>query len=569
MVEGDHAAVDPGSHAAMPHLGVNPIGEVHRGRLVGQVDDVAAGGEDEDLVGQKVDLQMLDVLLGIPRIGLPIQDGSYPGVDLPEELRLRAAHRSPTALLVGPVGRDASLVDLVHLPGANLDLDRLVARSVDGGVQRAIVVGLRLGDVVLDPIVEGNPQRVDGPQGAVALLDAVHDDPDSQKIVDLVDGAPGSLHLAVDAVEVLGAPLDPGIDPQVQELLADGLHRLDGGLLAAGLVLQDLGLQVGVLVGQGVAEREVLQLALELPHAQARGDGRKDLQGFLGDPGLLVRAQRPQGAHVVQPVGQLDQDDPQIASHGQEDLAQVLGLGRLLGERLGGIPRLAGRDRGQLGDPVHQHGDFFAEVFAEVFQRGPGVLHDVVQEGGRQGGGIQPIGGQDVRHLHRMEDVGLSRGAELPLVSGQGHLERSLDGLPLGRVQVKRSLADQALEVRHRGFLGWRRRGGQGIGHFNLGGWIGLWLGARLLQRWRAFFYSLFASFLVIHSASLALSGSSLYRGRANLPTEIGVRGQEMPPRETTLQAGPQAASSGRARTVPSPASNGRSAATSASTPNN
>ena len=409
----------------------------------------------------------------------------------------------------------------MHFPGADLDFDGLVSGPIHGGVQRAVVVGLRLGDVVLDAVVEGNPQGVHGPQGAIALLDAVDDDPDRQQIVDLLDRAAGTLHLAMDAVEVLGAPLDPGVDPQDQKLLTDGLHRLDGGLLAAGLVLKDLGLQVGVLVGLGVAEREVLQLALELPHAQARGDGCKDLQGFLGDPGLLVRAQRPQGAHVVQAVGQLDQDDPQIASHGQEDLAQVLGLGRFLGEGLGGIPGLTRGDRGQLGDPVHQHGDLFSEVFAKILERGPGVLHDVMQEGGGQGGGIQTIGGQDVSHLDRMEDVGLSRSPELPFVPSLGHLEGPVHGLPLGRVQVKRGLADQALKVRHRDLWRWRRGGGLGRGDFSLDGWIGLWLGTRVLQGWRSVSHSLFASFLLKHSASLALSGSSLYRGRANLPTGI------------------------------------------------
>ena len=50
------------------------------------------------------------------------------------------------------------------------------------------------------------------------------------------------------------------------------------------------------------------------------------------------------GAHIVEPVGDLDEDHPDIPAHGEEHLAQILHL--LLFH--GGVLH-----PGQLGDPVH------------------------------------------------------------------------------------------------------------------------------------------------------------------------------------------------------------------------
>ena len=60
-------------------------------------------------------------------------------------------------------------------------------------------------------------------------------------------------------------------------------------------------------------------------------------------------------AHVVQPVGELDQDDPDVRGHRDHHLAVVLGLRLVAG--LEGQP-------GQLGDAVDEAGDLLAERLA-------------------------------------------------------------------------------------------------------------------------------------------------------------------------------------------------------------
>ncbi len=63
-------------------------------------------------------------------------------------------------------------------------------------------------------------------------------------------------------------------------------------------------------------------------------------------------------AHVVQPVGELDDDDADVLGHGQEHLAHVLGLLLLHGL---GLPNLA-----ELRDAVDQARDVAAEALLDL-----------------------------------------------------------------------------------------------------------------------------------------------------------------------------------------------------------
>jgi len=49
-------------------------------------------------------------------------------------------------------------------------------------------------------------------------------------------------------------------------------------------------------------------------------------EGFAGDGALALGREVLEGAHVVQAVGELDEDDADIADHSEEHLADVLGL---------------------------------------------------------------------------------------------------------------------------------------------------------------------------------------------------------------------------------------------------
>ena len=84
-------------------------------------------------------------------------------------------------------------------------------------------------------------------------------------------------------------------------------------------------------------------------------------------------------AHVVQPVGQLDQHDADVVDHRQEHLAQALGLLRVLARAwtlaVVGRPR----DAAELGDAVDQPCDARAELGLDLLQRDRRVLDHVVE----------------------------------------------------------------------------------------------------------------------------------------------------------------------------------------------
>ena len=141
-----------------------------------------------------------------------------------------------------------------------------------------------------------------------------------KRLVDVVD----------DVGEVLvaarGAPLD-----QADDLFVD--LRVEGG------------------------EREVFQLPLDRVHAQPVRQRGVDLEGLACLRLLLGLGQELQGAHVVQPVAELDDQHPDVASHGHDHLAGGLGLGRL-----------TVLDLVELGDAVDEQRDLVAEVVAQLIE---------------------------------------------------------------------------------------------------------------------------------------------------------------------------------------------------------
>ena len=102
--------------------------------------------------------------------------------------------------------------------------------------------------------------------------------------------------------------------------------------------------------------------------------------------------------NIVQPVGDLDEDDPDVLGHGQQHFAQIFHL--LLG--LGGIV-----DPGQLADPLHQIRHRGGELLGDVLVGGGGVLNGVVEQGRLDGLGVQvQLLRHDLGHSQGMGDEG-------------------------------------------------------------------------------------------------------------------------------------------------------------------
>ena len=147
-----------------------------------------------------------------------------------------------------------------------------------------------------------------------------------------------------------------------------------------------------LVVGDGidVLEGEVFELAANLAHAQAVRDGRVDVEGLARDLLLPRRREELQGAHVVQAVGQLDEDDADVVHHGQHHLAHVLGL-RLF--RRGEV------DLADLGDAFDDVRDLLAKLGLDLVDGDRGVFDRVVQQAGGDGRGVQLHLGQHASRL--------------------------------------------------------------------------------------------------------------------------------------------------------------------------
>ena len=172
-----------------------------------------------------------------------------------------------------------------------------------------------------------------------------------------------------------------------------------------------------------VAERQLLELVLDLAHAEAVGDRRVDVARLLRDLDAALLGQVVQRPHVVQPVGELHQDHADVVDHRQQHLAEVLRL-----------PLLARRERDgpQLGDPFDDVGDVGAEQLADALDRRLRVLDDVVQQAGGNRHDVELHVRQLVGHLERVDQVGLPRVADLPLVLEGGEDVRPPEQLDVG-----------------------------------------------------------------------------------------------------------------------------------------
>ena len=238
------------------------------------------------------------------------------------------------------------------------------------------------------------------PERAVAvarplLAGALDDHAHRGQVVDLVELAALLGHLVVDRVEVLrAAAMSAGMSAFSSSAPSISAAFVDLRL-AVGAPVGDHRLDLRVLAGMEDLEREVLELPLERVDAEPVRERRVDLERLLRLLHLLLLAQVLDRAQVVEPVGELDQDDADVLRHRDDHLPVVL--------RLGLLAALEGRP-GQLGDALDELRDLGAELGAELVELDLGVLDDVVQERRRDRLLVEVELGADLRDRPRMVD---------------------------------------------------------------------------------------------------------------------------------------------------------------------
>ena len=404
------------------NLGMDRIGEIERSGPHAEVEHLALGGEDVDLLVVQLDLERMQKLLRILDLVArgPIET-ALEGVDLVIQALgagVLASARTARAF-VEPMRGDAIFGLLVHLVRANLNLERTGRGTDDRGVQALVVVGLGHVDVILEAPGHGRPQGVRGAERGIAIDDALGDHAQSDQVVDLGELLAFALHLLIDRPVVLGAARDLiALDTGALQLVVECLDGLGQEALAGLAALAHHTGDALVRLGLEVEERQILELPLDGAHAQAVGERRVNVHGLARLEQAAIGGQRRQGTHVVQSVGELDDDHADVAAHREEHLAQV--------ERLLAVHGID-VDVGELGHAVHKIGDSRAEERRDVRERGGGVLDRVVQQCRANYVADHLELGQDDGHLYRMVDVGLAATALLRAMLLGGETVRLLD----------------------------------------------------------------------------------------------------------------------------------------------
>ena len=326
VVKTNQVSVDAGALTVVPDIGMNAVCKVQRSGAGRQIKDFSARRQHEDIFPEKIFEDVVNelhaVLGGILRFE-----------DLPQPARLAVEQALRCApLLIHPMGGNTVFCSAMHLLRADLHFKRDAGIAQERCVQRAVHIRFWRGNIVLKPAGERLPACVQNAERGIAVVDRIDNHADCDQIIDFIDAAIDALHLAINAVQMLWPPADGSVDTGLRYLLADALHGIVQYLFAIGTLLLKLAFDVRILIRHEVLKRKILKLALDGAHTKAVRERCIDIQRFLGLAHPLIGIAIGERSHIVQSVGQFDDDHAHIRRNGEEQLAKVFGLLLLLGD---------------------------------------------------------------------------------------------------------------------------------------------------------------------------------------------------------------------------------------------
>ena len=224
------------------------------------------------------------------------------------------------------MGRQPELGLVVHLARADLHLDGLAFGAQHRGVDRAVEIVLGRGDVVVELAGNVRPAPVHQAERRVAVRHRGGHDAHRAQVEHLLEGQLLAVHLPVDAVDVLGPAVHLARDAGGPHHVFDRAAELDDVLLAVDALFRERRGDAAIVVGLQEAERQVLELPLELPESEPIGQRREHFARLERQPFARGRVAVLCGGEIDQLPRQPRQHQARIADHGQQHLAQRLGL---------------------------------------------------------------------------------------------------------------------------------------------------------------------------------------------------------------------------------------------------
>ncbi len=258
----------------------------------------------------------------------------------------------------------------VHGLGTHLKLDAGAERPYERGVQRLVTIDLGDGNVVLEFARQRFVQLMQNTQCGIAACDTTYDDAKAIDVGHLGERQMLLIHLAIDGIQGFFA----SVDVHLHGCLAEGgvhlgLNAFDDITPAPARARQGFG-QGRITPGVQVLKGQVLQLAVGRVQTQAVGNGRVDVQGFAGNTGPFASGDITQRTHVVAAVREFDENDADVAGHGQQHFAEGLCLILFAGIEL---------QLFQLGEAIHQLGHRGAKTLNQFRFGDAAILDGIVQ----------------------------------------------------------------------------------------------------------------------------------------------------------------------------------------------
>ena len=212
-----------------------------------------------------------------------------------------------------------------------------------------------------------------------------------------------------------------------------------------------------------VAEGEVFKFAAHLAHAETMSQRGVDVESFACNRFLPIGLQVLESTHIMEAVGQLDENHANIGDHGQQHLAHVFGLA---------VFAVGELDLVDLGDTFNNVRHLIAKTSLDFFAGGGGVFHGVVEESGGDGGGVHLHLREHLCNFKGMNDVGLAGSSNLAFMVLNAEIPGFADETDIFTGTVRLNAPEQSLKAlidqglfrgaRSRRGLPGRARGGAG-----------------------------------------------------------------------------------------------------------
>ena len=278
----------------------------------------------------------------------------------------------------------------------------------------------RYGDIVLEMLRNGRVflcnKAIDCKTVGNTLR--IDNDPDTIEIVNILKGLVLAAHLVVDRKKMLGTTIHRNLEALFFKIRLDGDDHFAQIVNPLSPARANLLQQKVMHFGINKFERKVFKLNLHLSKTEPVRQRSIDISCFKSNLHTTVLRKRFKRSHVMQPVAELYENNPNILHHRQQHLAKAFSLGRFPVDH----------DAGNLGKPFYNFGHFNTKFSYNIFKCVAAILNNIMQERRRNGYIIKrKLIKQNSGNFDRMVEKRLPRSPFFPLMCPIAHKKSPLN----------------------------------------------------------------------------------------------------------------------------------------------